>query len=198
MSESVILTWPSERITLRWVWRGIQADIEQTARYSSAFSIGPLSLLRRVSFMCTPPILCSGTYRVSHWLYRCGLTLPACCLWWLNLVIHRADLSCAAEIGPGLYIPHTSGVIFRGRAGSNLTLLFRSAVVGDRVDAHHERVGRGCPRLGDGVTVGVFSVIKGEVTIGDGAFVGAASTVRTDLPAEAVVVVGRLLARRSQ
>ena len=198
MSESEILTWRSDRITIGWVWRGIQADIAQTARYSSAFSSGPLSLMRRVSFMFSPPILCSGTYRLSHWLYRRGLTLPARCLSWLNFVVHRADLSCAAEIGPGLYIPHTSGVIFRGRAGSNLTLLFRSAVVGDRIDVHHERVGRGCPRLGDGVTVGVFSVIKGAVTIGDRAFVGASSTVRTDLPANAAVIVGHLLARRAK
>jgi len=198
MSGSVIIPWRPERVTLGWIWRGILADVEQTARFSSDFSSGSLSVLRRFSIMLTPPVLCSGMYRISHWLYRKGLTLPARFLSWLNFLVHRADLSYAAEIGPGLYIPHTSGIIFRGRAGSNLTLLFRSAVVGGRVDPRQARIGRECPRLGNHVTVGVFSVIRGPVTIGDGVFVGAASTVRTDLASNAAIIVGRLVGRRPE
>src|SRR5262245_22355692 len=198
MSDTAIPPWPSERITLGWVWRGIQADVEQTARYSSDFSAGPLSVVRRLSVMLTPPVLCSGTYRVSHWLYRKGLMLPARFLGWLNFIVHRADISYEGEIGPGLYIPHTSGVIFRGRAGSHLTLLFRSAVVGDRPDGRRDPFARDMPRLGNHVTVGVFSVIRGSVSIGDGAFVGAASTVRTDLPSNAAIIVGHVVDRRAE
>lgn len=179
-------------ITLRWVWSATQADVEQAVRYSSDFSGSRISTARRLSFMLTPPVMCSGTYRMSHWLHRKGLTMPARFVSWLNFLVHRADLPCAAEIGPGLYIPHTSGVIFRGHAGSNLTLLFRSAVVGERLDGRRDRIGADCPRLGHHVTVGVFSLVRGAVSIGDHAFIGAASTVRTDLAAHAAIIVGRL------
>lgn len=198
VSETVVGAAGPGLITLGWVWRGIQADIEQAVRYASDFSGGHLSALRRLSFMMTPPVLCTGTYRISHWLHRNGFSLPARFVSWLNFLVHRADLPHGAEIGPGLYIPHTSGVIFRGRAGSHLTLLFRSAVVGDRLDARRDRIGPDCPRLGDHVTVGVFSVIKGAVTVGDRAFVGAASTVRASLPANAAIIVGRETQRRQE
>src|SRR5262245_25184548 len=125
-SSPATITRRPPRITIRSVWSAIQLDIEQAVRYSSDFSGHDLSFARRLSFMLTPPILCSATYRISHWLYRKGLVLPARFVSWLNFIIHRVDLPCAADIGPGLYIPHTSGVIFRGRAGSHLTLLFRS------------------------------------------------------------------------
>ena len=191
MSKGVVVPMHPEPVTLGWVWRAIQTDIEQAVKFSSDFSGSHLSALRRLSVMLTPPVLCSGTYRISHWLRRKGLQRLASFVSWLNFIVHRADLPDSAEIGPGLHIPHTAGVIFRGRAGSHLTLLFRSAVVGDRLDARRDRIGDDCPCLGDHVTVGVFSVIKGAVTIGDHAFVGAASTVLHDLSANSAIIVGR-------
>lgn len=187
-NPAAVVTHPSA-VTLGWVWRSIQADLEEMLRYSAHFTDGGSSRLRRLSFMLTPPVMCAATYRLSHWLYRKGLPLAGGFVSWVNFLVHRADVSCAAEIGPGLYIPHTSGVVFRGRAGAQLTLLFRSAVVGAGLDARRDRIGRDCPRLGDGVTVGVFSTIKGAVTIGDHAYVGAVSTVVTDLPSKATVVI---------
>lgn len=191
MTERAMVVRHRAPVTLGWVWRGIQSDVEEAVRYASDFSGSHLSALRRLSFMMSPPVLCSAAYRLSHWLYRKRLTRPARFVSWLNFVVHRADLSHAAEIGPGLYIPHTSGVIFRGRAGSHLTLLFRCAVVGNRLDSRRDRIGRDCPRLGDHVTVGVFSVIKGAVTVGDHAFVGAVSTIQSDVPANAAIIAGR-------
>jgi serine O-acetyltransferase len=188
---TVVTLRPAESMTLAQVWRDIQSDIEQCVRCSSDFSGTHLSVLRRLSFMCSPPVLCSATYRVSHWLYRRGLPRVAGAVSWLNFVVHRADLAASAEIGPGLYVPHTSGVIFRGRAGSHLTLLFRSAVVGNRLDGRRDRVGPDCPRLGDHVTLGVFSVIKGPVTVGDHAFVGAVATIQRDVPAHVAIIPGR-------
>lgn len=175
-------------VTFGWVWRSLREDIDTAVRYASDFSGSQLSTRRRLSVLVTPPVLCVLTYRLSHWCFRQGLTPIARFLSWLNAIVHRADLSHAAEIGPGLYIPHTSGIVFRGHAGSHLTLYFRSAVVGAHPDPRRDPMPEGCPILGDDVTVGVFSVIVGEVHVGHGAFVGAGTVVRQNLVPRTMVV----------
>jgi serine O-acetyltransferase len=190
------VTAPSTQITLGWVWRGIRADIVEAVGHAADFSGSQLSRLRQLSFLLSPPVMCSGTYRVSHWLFRKGLTAPARFVSWINFLVHRADLSPASEIGPGLHIPHTSGIVFRGQAGSHLTLLFRSAVVGADLDSRRDRIGPDCPRLGHHVTVGVFSVIKGRVKVGDHGFVGASSSLLADLPPYTAFIAGRRTPRR--
>jgi len=145
----------------------------------------------------SPPLLCASGYRVSHWLHAANWGRTARFVSWINFVVHRADLSPASEIGPGLHIPHTPGIVFRGHAGSNLTLLFRCAVVGEQLDSRRGAVAADCPRLGDDVTIGVFSVVRGGVTLGNRAFVGASCTVRSDLPAHTAFIAGRRVARGS-
>lgn len=177
-----------DEMTLGWVWRSLQEDVATAIRYASDFSGTRSSPLRRASVLLTPPLLCVLTYRLSHWCHRRRLTSLARLLGWINAVVHRADLSCASEIGPGLYIPHTSGIVFRGHAGSHLTLYFRSAVIGTPPDPRRDVPPEGSPSLGDDVTVGVFSVVAGDVTIGDGAFIGAGAVVRQSLAPNTMVV----------
>lgn len=177
-----------DEVTLGWVWRSLQEDIATAIRYASDFSGSRSSALRRLSVLLTPPLLCVLAYRLSHWCHRRRLTYPARVLGWINAVVHRADLSQAAHIGPGLYIPHTSGIVFRGHAGAHLTLYFRAAVIGVHPDPRRDALPGDCPTLGDDVTVGVFSAVVGAVTIGDRAFIGAGAIVRQNLGPNTMVV----------
>ena len=179
---------PTRGSSLRSVWRDLQVDVATAVKYASDFSGDHLSPLRRLSVLLTPPLLCIAIYRLSHWCYCRGLLWPARFLSWTNFIIHRADIAHSAEIGPGLYVPHTVGVVFRGRAGSFLTLYFRSAVVGSRLDSRRDPQGPDCPCLGDHVTVGIFSLVKGPVHVGDRAFLGVGSVVLADLPADVQVI----------
>ena len=45
-----------------------------------------------------------------------------------------------------------------------------------------------CPRIGDGVTIGVGAIVIGDIVLGDGATVGAGAVVVHDVPAGATVV----------
>jgi serine O-acetyltransferase len=174
-----------QKVTLAWIRRGVQADVEEFVRraYPSDAGCDKSTVLRKLGVMLMPPVLCSAAYRTSHWLHSHAFKRMAHLVGWLNFLVHRADLAPASEIGPGLYIPHTAGVVFHGRAGSHLTLYCRSAAIGARLDPRPDQVGDDCPHLGNHVTLGAFSIVKGPVTIGNHTLVGASSVVAHDLPA---------------
>src|SRR5262245_21847173 len=176
---------PTTCTTLGSTWRCMQEDIDEFARraYPTGCENENVRLRRRLAVLLVPPVICGLTYRIAHWLHVRGLHRLAGFLSWLNFVVHRADLSPASEIGRGLYMPHTSGVVFRGRAGTHLTLFFRSAAVSASLDMRRDRVDDDCPQFGHHVTLGALSFVKGPVRIGNGVFVGAASVVVRDLPA---------------
>jgi serine O-acetyltransferase len=126
-------------------------------------------------------------YRLSHWLYRFRLLrIFAFMLRSKAVRIGSAEIHPAAKIGPGFALVHSIG-----------TLIGPGVVIGkDARIAHIVSIGeqgrgvqgeQGAPRLGDHVTVGIGTVIMGNVNIGDHAVVGANSVVRKDVPAGAVV-----------
>ena len=169
--------------SLRHVAWSLNADIVRLNRYASNFSGGRITWMRRVSSLLTPPLLCGALYRLSHWLYVKGLRSAARWLAVLNYGWHKAAIAPAASIGPGLYIPHTVGVVFSGHAGRNLTLYARAAVGPDRIHDWLGPVSGDSPRLGDGITVGVGSIVRGGITIGSRTKIGARVLVLESLPA---------------
>ncbi len=122
-------------------------------------------------------------WRLAQWCMRRRVTKP------LGLVLTSrtlsscgAELHPTAEIGAGVILKHTTGLVVGGevRAGSGL-VLHQNVTLGDR------RPYGGQPRLGRGVTVGAGACILGPVFVGDGAVVAANSVVLTDVPAYSVV-----------
>jgi len=112
----------------------------------------------------------------------------------VNYLLHKADISPAASIGPGLYIPHTVGVIVYGHAGSYLRVLARAMMA-----PHGPRPSPCCsldnaPVLGDQVTLGVDSVVVGAVRLGNAVRVGPGVLVARDVGA-GVNLVSRVRTR---
>ena len=162
-------------------WQAIDCDILTHARYASDFFGNRIGTLRKIGILLTPGMLCTLLYRISHGLWGHGLRRFAGLASWLNFVVHKATIHPASRIGPGLYIPHTVGVIFFGHAGGRLTL-YANAIVAP-CDMHGSRavLNECCPLLGDGVTVGAFAMALGAITVGNDVKIGPGSVCSESL-----------------
>jgi serine O-acetyltransferase len=123
-------------------------------------------------------------YRFSHALWSRGWHTAAELIWRANLFITGADIHPGAEIGPGLRITHTSGlVIGRGvRIGANVTILHEVTLGGAGRAFFDETFTDGFPVIGDDTKIMVGAKILGPVQVGQGCYVGANAVVSRDLP----------------
>jgi serine O-acetyltransferase len=100
-----------------------------------------------------------------------------------NAIMNGCDISPGADIGPGLYLPHPTGVVIGPvRAGRNLTVL-QNATLGIRDRALDLDDPANYPAIGHDVLIGPGAAVLGAVAIGDGARVGANTVVLSDIPA---------------
>ncbi|MDD6405634.1 MAG: serine acetyltransferase [Clostridiales bacterium] len=56
---------------------------------------------------------------------------------------------------------------------------------------HHVTIGtngRGCPKIKDGVKIGAYAIILGDIEVGENAVIGAGAVVTKSVPANATVV----------
>lgn len=124
-------------------------------------------------------------YRVAHWFRRRGVPFLGPAITRLATFLTGAEISPAAEIGPGLYVSHGVGLVIGGHAriGRRATLL-HGVTLGSPSRARLEEM----PVLGDGVFVGAGAAIIGPVMVGDGASIGVHAVVTRDVPAGSRVV----------
>ena len=127
-----------------------------------------------------PRIRAVALYRLSQSALQRRLSPLA---QWLHVRAFKssgAEISPWAEIGPGLCLIHSSGVVI----GPDVTIgrnahLYHGVTLGDgSVD--------GQPTVGDDVTIGNGASILGGITIGDRVLIGAHSVVSRDIPDDMV------------
>jgi serine O-acetyltransferase len=149
--------------------------------------------LREVLF--NPGVWAVLSYRLRRKIYslripkplRKLLSLFSNVLQLCTVVMTNIDLPVTAEIGPGLYIPHSGCIVVTvgARIGCNCTLT-QGVTIG------HARGGKrsndGMPVIGDRVYVGPSSVIIGGINVGNDALIGAGAIVVRSVPAGGVVV----------
>ncbi|MEA2509149.1 MAG: serine O-acetyltransferase [Actinomycetota bacterium] len=123
-------------------------------------------------------------YRLSHVIWMRGWQTAAELMWRVNLFLTGADIHPGAEIGPGLRITHTSGlVIGRGvRIGANVTILHEVTLGGAGRAFFDETFTDGFPVIGDETKLMVGAKVLGPVRVGKGCYVGANAVVTRDLP----------------
>ena len=132
-------------------------------------------------------------YRASHRLWQRGLETPAEVLWRLNLFLTGADIHPGAEIGGGLRLTHTSGVVIgRGvKIGSNVTLLHAVTLGGSARGWFDGTFEDGFPEIGDGTEIMAGAFVLGPITVGRRCFIGANAVLAHDLPDGAAYTPGR-------
>jgi serine O-acetyltransferase len=118
--------------------------------------------------------------RRGPWARACAWLHKRRCQFWS--AVSGADIDPAAQLGPGLALPHPNGVVIHADAvvGANC-MLMQQVTLG-------QLAADGAPRLGDGVYVGAGAKVLGAIHIGDGAAVGANAVVLHDVPARATAV----------
>ncbi|UWU75159.1 serine acetyltransferase [Bradyrhizobium huanghuaihaiense] len=103
-------------------------------------------------------------------------------------------ISVLAEIGPGLILPHPTGVVIgEGARIGRSVMLYHNVTLGRR--AWDEP---GCPTIGDNVVIYTGAVIVGPTSIGEGANVAANAVVTRDVPPHAVAAGAPARVVRSQ
>jgi serine O-acetyltransferase len=122
-------------------------------------------------------------YRFSHVLWARGWQTMAEIIWRVNLFLTGADIHPGAEIGPGLRVTHTSGlVIGRGvRIGANVTILHEVTLGGAGKAFFDATFTDGFPIIGDDTMLMVGAKVLGPVRVGNGCYVGANAVVSRDL-----------------
>lgn len=132
------------------------------------------------AFFTVPGFYVIAMHRIAARLARLH-RLTGELLWHHNLRSSGCHLHLDARIGPGLTLPHPTGIVVGSGAwiGAGVTL-YQSVTVGRRPER------AGYPRIADRVTIYPGAVIVGPVSIGEGAVIGALSYVDRDVPAGSV------------
>ena len=113
-----------------------------------------------------------------------------CRLCWLFLRRYETkfgiEMSYQAEIGPGLAIPHTGGIVVASKAiiGKNC-LISQNVTIGATLRGPNKGQ---CPVIGDNVYLGPGSIVFGNISIGHNVAVGSNSVVDKDVPENSVIV----------
>lgn len=148
------------------------------------------SLLQRVNIFLFPSSQCAFFHRIAHWLYVKRWKRLAFFVSRVNYILHRCEISPNSRIGPGVFIPHTVGVVFCGRAGARFGLFPRSYTGAGRLPVLTDEFLEHCPVIGDDAIVGVDVVLSGPVKVGDGSFVTTQVVYSRDVPPWTMVLRG--------
>lgn len=136
-------------------------------------------------------------WRVSHFLNRAGLRIPARVVSQLARWVTGIEIHPAARISEGLFIDHGSGVVIGETAviGKNVTL-FQGVTLGGT----GKEKGKRHPTLGDNVVVGAGAKVLGDITLGRNVMVGSNAVVLRDVPEDstAVGVPARIAKRKGR
>ena len=134
-------------------------------------------------------------YRVSHRLWVRGHETAAELLWRINFFLTGADIHPAAEIGGGLRLTHTSGVVIgKGvRIGRDVTILHGVTLGGSAKGWFDGAYADGFPEIGDRTEIMAGAKVLGPITVGTGCFIGANAVLARDLPDGEAYTPGREL-----
>lgn len=174
------------------VWRNVQQDIGRFLNKSPENQLAGDTWKSRCGAFLTPELLCITVARLSHYLHVNGWPGCGAILSTLNCWIHRASISPASCIGPGLHLPHPPGVTFAGNAGAGLTLYSLAICCGDFPGSQ-----AGVPTFGDGVSIAAHSVALGPIRAGDHVTLAPAVRLNRDAP-DSVLVISRSVSPRQR
>jgi serine O-acetyltransferase len=153
----------------------------------------PLKALERI--ITRPGPMALAIYRVSNILWHRDLHALAEILWRINVFLTGADIHPGAEIGGGLRLTHTAGIVIgRGvKVGTNVTLLHGVTLGGSAKGWFDGVFEDGYPEICDGTEIMAGACVLGPIRVGKGCFIGANAVLARDLPDGEAYTPGREL-----
>ena len=172
---------------------GLKGDIARLFSTTGTHGGRPSIAQALERVMTRPGPLAIALYRASHSLWNRRLHTLAEVVWRINLFFSGADIHPGAEIGGGLRIVHTSGlVVGKGVVvGSDVTLLHGVTLGGSARGFIGDSSPDGFPVIEDGCKISAGAKVLGPITIGEGSFIGANAVVAKSLPPGSVFNPGR-------
>ena len=134
-------------------------------------------------------------YRAGHRLWVNGHRTPAEVLWRLNLFLTGADIHPGAEIGGGLRITHTSGIVIGmgAKIGRNVSILHGVTIGGSGRRFFDEGYEDAFPVIGDDTEIWAGAAVLGPIRVGRGCHIGANAVVVRDLADGEAYTPGRVV-----
>ena len=144
-------------------------------------SIYVLSVVLKV--LLYPRIQVVLLFRLAHAAHHCGAVPVAQLMQAVGLLLSGAEIHPAAEIGPGLCLVHSSGIVIgdRARIGAHF-ICFQGVTVGDSGKDD------GQPTIGEWVKASAGAKVLGGIHVGDRAVIGANAVILQDVPEGGVAV----------
>ena len=166
---------------------------------------GPNARAKLRELLFNPGMWAVFEYRYRRWVFCSGL--PKIVRTPLNLlgmvtglwakIVTNIELPGSADIGPGLYVPHTGYLVVssRARIGSHCTIA-HGVTIGHGGGGTHDV--NDAPRIGDRVYIGPSATIIGPVRLANDVLIGAGAVVTRSVPSRGVVVgnPARLISRQ--
>ena len=121
-------------------------------------------------------------YRTASRLYGAGFRRVGKLLWRVCVAHSSCHIHLDAEIGPGLKLPHPTGITIG--IGARLA---RDVTVYQNVTIGSGRRDKSYPQIGEGCVIFPGAVVVGGISIGPRAVIGANSVVIADVPADAIM-----------
>ena len=172
---------------------GLRGDFTKLFSEAGTHAGRPSVREAAVRLLTRPGPLALVLYRASHALWAGEHKVLAELLWRLNLFLTGADIHPAAEIGGGLRLTHTSGLVIGrdARLGSNVNVLHGVTIGGSGKAWFDPAFEDGLPDIGDGTEIWAGAKVLGPVKIGRGCHIGANAVVTRDLPDGASYTAGQ-------
>lgn len=149
----------------------------------------PAARSRFEVLLCYPGLHALLFYRLSNWLWRSGLKLPARFVSFIARFLTAMDIHPGATIGRKFFIDHGVGVVIGETAtiGDGVTL-YHDVTLGGVAPQDDEKGALRHPQLGNNVIVGAGAHLLGPITVGDGARIGSNAVVVRDVEPGAIMV----------
>ncbi|MBM3137745.1 MAG: serine O-acetyltransferase [Chloroflexi bacterium] len=151
----------------------------------SVFDRDPAARSTLEVLLCYAGLHAIWDHRISHWLWKHNMKLPARMLSQLSRFITGIEIHPGAVIGQRFFIDHGMGVVIGETAeiGDDVTM-YHGVTLGG-VSTHK---GKRHPTIGNDVVIGAGAKILGAIKIGNGSRVGANAVVVDEIPPDSVVV----------
>lgn len=105
-------------------------------------------------------------------------------------ILYGIQISYKTKIGYGLYIGHFGNIVVNENTciGNNCNI-----AQGVTIGQVNRGQKKGCPTIGDNVWIGANAVIVGKISIGSNVLIAPNSYVNFDVPANSLVVAGKII-----